>query len=218
MYRSLAWRTLTVGFGAMLACSSANAAPTIFTSEAAWLSALQGLTVNTETFSDPSFLNVPLASGTNAFGPLSVTLNKPDLDNLTKVTIIGGSERLQARVCDGSELGQRCATVVTLAAASGQPMRGFAADWYEAIDGDILTMTVNGVTFRFDQVVVAGTPFLGVYDSVAFTEVTLGLVNLAGPVAELFNLDNARLAEVPAPPALLLLGSALAAIGWRRRS
>jgi hypothetical protein len=201
---------------AVFICSSATAAPTIYTNEAAWLSALQGLTVKTETFSDPKFLDAPLASGTNILGPLSVSLNKPDLDNLTKVTIIGGSERLQARVCDGSPLGQRCASVVTLAPSSGQPMQGFAADWYETIDGDILTMTVNGVTFRFDQQVVPGTPFLGVYDSQPFTELTLGLVNIAGPVAELFNMDNARLAEVPAPPALILLGSALAALGWRR--
>ncbi len=201
------------------------AAPVVYTNETAWRDALKGLAVQTETFSESSFFNVPLKSGETTLGILSVALNADDPLNYTKVTDINPSATifeagLQARICDGSSLGQ-CTTTITLSAASGLPMGGFAADWGDnPSDGDILTLTVNNKTYRFNEVLTSGNGFLGIYDSDPFTEVVLGIVNPPSGVfiAEAFTIDNARIAAVPSPAALGLLASVLPLLGWRRRT
>lgn len=87
------------------------------------------------------------------------------------------------------------------------PIIGFAGDWNGTTDGSILHVDVNGTTIKFsDHLSSPGNGFLGVVDTAAFSSIFL---SAPGEDVEKFSVDNCRIASVPEPPAMLLLGSGL---------
>jgi hypothetical protein len=208
------------------ASTGAQAALQVFTSLSAWETAIQGygITPQIETLD-----GVPIGAlsgvGPHSLGLVTLELDQPainsQLESSVRVPDNSTDRYLNAFICDGNNPSIQCARVMTLSLTSGQPMRGIGAEWGSPASGDVLTLTVGGTTLDFSQYFgPSGGGFLGVLDDGApFTSVLISTRDqpLGGPFSEEFTLNNIGVAEVPLPPALALLASALALLGGLRR-
>jgi len=196
---------------------------TVYTSSAEWETAVAGLVVQVETFNDATEGTLP--AGTTVIQPkaiLSITL---DSNNQGVVKILEATDKLnglefQGRICDQTLPASVCAPKqLYLDFQTAAPVVAFAADWAGTTEQDVLTIGIGGTITALNQVPnFSGTGFLGFVDTTPFSTVTFGLANARpGAVLEGFRMDNLRIAEVPLPAGLALLGSSMAVLGLARR-
>jgi hypothetical protein len=190
-----------------------KAVPVVYTTEATWLTAVTGSTVITEDF-ESSPIGI-LSVGTTDIGEFDITIDVSD----SSTNIHGGGHVNGSREFDGFiSLGGT--TSIEFSGFDTSPIIGFAGDWVSTITGNLLTMEmdVNGTIIKFsDHFTSPGTGFLGVVDTVAFSSVAFDVENLTS-FGEFFSVDNVRLASVPEPSTMLLLGIGLVGlVGSARR-
>ena len=99
------------------------------------------------------------------------------------------------------------------------PLAGFAGDYFSAITGDLLIVTVNGTALEFDKFLGGmGTGFFGVVDLMSpITSVRFTVENLTS-FGEFWAVDDVRLASIPEPITLALLTLGLFVLGFPRRN
>lgn len=196
---------LTAAFVVMT--GSAQAGLMVFTDEAAWTNAVNGIQVEDFEASPVG----ALSAGTTDLGKLSVTIASNPYDSIGVFSggAINGSNEFIGYLRNGEN--------TALDFADFGSFTAFAGDWRSTTTGDDLTITVAGELVKFsDYLTGAGNGFLGVVSDMAFSEVVFG-VEAATSFGEYFQLDNVRFANtaasVAAPSALLLLGLGLLVMG-----
>jgi hypothetical protein len=159
----------------------------------------------------------PLAVGTTDIGRFSVTINSNAEGGvrIQQPGNINGTRELNGDI-DADANSQ-------LDFSGFGTLIGFAGTWRSTASGDLLTVTVNGTTFEFDNFLTGvGNEFFGIADTAGFSLLQFGTETFT-TFGEAFQLDDAQLATradptvVSAPGTLALFGIALAALGIRRR-
>ena len=167
-------------FTAMLAAEMSQAGLVVYTSEAAWLNAVNGVQVEDFSLSPQG----KLAKGPTDIGLFDITLSgvnecpNPVVDcgeSFVKIAKKDSNEVLKADIDD--------AAITSMEFSNFGSVTAFAGDWSSTYSGDGLTMTIAGVTVTFSEqgLLYKGThkvnditsfEFLGVVSDVAFTTVS----------------------------------------------
>lgn len=194
--------------------AAAQAAPMVFTDRDAFLAAVG--TVIVEDFEDTA-LGL-LAPGVNDIGQFDIIIDVVGTrPRIRSGGTVDGTVELDAYICDVAS----CPGPLTMEFDFGGTAFGFAADWAGTTTGDLLTITVNGVTISFQaELGNPGTGFLGIVDPDGFSSVSFGLELPDNPTfGEVFQVDNVMIAaNLPEPTHMLLLGLGVSSLAfWRRR-
>ena len=193
---------------AMAAASPALAAPLAFTDAAAWAAAA-GTAPIPVLMADVD----PLPPGTTDVGPFSIRIDRND----------DGDTRVDGGVFEGDIDASPEETSEIDFVDFDIAITGFGAEFFSTTTGDLLTVTINGVTFRFDTLLTSdGDGFVGFYDPAGITTLAVRTEMLTTD-GEAFDMADVRLipgepVETPTPAALALFGlGALVLAAARRR-
>jgi len=206
--------SLTLSGVSVLGMPSAEAF-TIYTDRTAWLTALGGASVTTDTFSTvkPNAQTITFDSGVTSTGN-----GTGDGSNSVDGSRFFGT-------VDGQ--GDNPGAFDTITWSFPQAITAFGADWFNTASGDLLTLSgdfdgTGTQTVSFNtQLGSPGDGFLGIIGNASFSSITFGTEGAAGQGGlETFTADNLSFgtAATPIPtPALLpgLVGMGIAA--WRKR-
>jgi len=193
--------------------SPAFAVPVVYTTPASFQVAVGGPAyVITEDFE--SLPVGPLAAGTTDIGLFSITIdnNNENGVRILEPGYVNGSREF------GGDIDNDANMILNFSDFSPSSLIGFAGTWGTTTSGDLLTATVNSVTFKFsDYLSGSGDGFLGFYDSAGITAINFGRENPSSK-GEFFGLDNALLGIPESSTAILLACglAGLAAAGRRR--
>ena len=184
-----------------------SAAPILFQDEAAWLAAVAGQTITTEGFEASP--EGTLAIGTTDIGLFDVTIAGGNAFANIGLAQFPGS--LPTDVL-GVWLDPSDTTSMTWSGFDTPGLTGIGFDLgLFDVDGFSLTVQFAGTVF---DLTANGQAFLGVVDLAGISSLVFSSTN------EFVDFDNIRLAAVPVPAALPLMGTGLAVLGllgWRRK-
>jgi len=186
----------------------------VFSDRTAWLSAMGGLSVQTETFNGFTGFTYQ-AAGAPAFqfpgGTTDIGLLRFDVDRPSGNLIVGGGFpdsvngttfwRIEAATQNGST------PPVTPALVFSQDTFGFGADW-NFVFSPRSTMTFSGTTLHFRDYLGPGINFFGFTSSTAFRSVEF---DVESPFNTLFHADNVTFGQAVPEPSLP--GLSLTALG-----
>ena len=212
-----------IGFCLLEFVGTANATPVAFTNEANWFNALGGnAIIQVEYFaSSPLGAYTPGPTDIGLFSVQTDTNDPMAADNANQIAdagFVNNSRELQAFIIqDGVGGNEADTTFVDFIFES--PVAGFAGDYFSAITGDLLIVTVNGTALEFDNFLGGmGNGFFGVVDLMSpITSVRFTVENLTS-FGEFWAVDDVRLVSIPEPLTLVLLTLGLFALGFPRRN
>jgi hypothetical protein len=207
-------RAYVIAFCLLVFAETADAVPMAFTSEADWLTALGGgAVIQMEDFeASPLGVYAPGPTDVGLFSVRTDTNDPTATDNDNAIVDLGfvnGSRELQAFIIqDGVGGGEADTTFVDFIFET--PLTGFAGDFFSAITGDLLVVSVNGASFEFDDFLGGiGNGFFGVVDLMApIASIQFTVENLSD-FGEFWAVDDVRLASVAEPATLALLALGL---------